>query len=57
MPFQSESQRRFLWMHHPKIARKWAHEFPGQGPKNLPAHVSQGKSKGHKSKRSLGTTR
>lgn len=31
MPFQSESQRRFLWMHHPAIARKWAHEHPNQG--------------------------
>jgi hypothetical protein len=26
MPFKSEKQRRFLWLKHPEIARKWAHE-------------------------------
>jgi hypothetical protein len=26
MPFASESQRRFLWAKHPKIAKKWADE-------------------------------
>ncbi len=25
MPFQSEAQRRYLWMAHPKIAKAWAH--------------------------------
>lgn len=25
MPFKSEKQRRFLWMHEPKIAKAWAH--------------------------------
>jgi len=25
MPFKSEKQRRFLWMHHPEVARAWAH--------------------------------
>jgi hypothetical protein len=25
MPFQSEAQRRFLWMKHPQIAEAWAH--------------------------------
>ena len=24
MPFQSESQRRFLWMKHPEIAKAWS---------------------------------
>jgi hypothetical protein len=24
MPFKSEAQRRYMWMAHPKIARKWA---------------------------------
>ena len=43
MPFQSESQRRFLWMHHPELAKKWAHEYPGQ--KNLPMHVKSPKQK------------
>lgn len=35
-PFESESQRRFLWAKHPEIAKRWAHEYPGQ--KNLPMH-------------------
>lgn len=30
MPFQSESQRRFMWMKHPEIAKRWAKEYPGQ---------------------------
>jgi hypothetical protein len=36
MPFQSEAQRRFLWLKHPEIARKWAKESPGQ--QELPRH-------------------
>lgn len=28
MPFASEAQRKFLWAKHPKVARKWAHEYP-----------------------------
>ena len=36
MPFKSEAQRRFLWAKHPKIAKKWAHEY-GSGA-NLPKH-------------------
>ena len=38
MPFQSESQRRFLWANHPDIAKRWAHEYPGRNS-GLPAHV------------------
>lgn len=26
MPFKSEAQRRYLWMFHPDVARKWADE-------------------------------
>ncbi len=26
-PFKSEKQRRWLWMHEPKIAKKWAHKY------------------------------
>ncbi len=26
MPFASEKQRRYLWLKHPEIARKWANE-------------------------------
>ena len=25
MPFQSEAQRRYMWMAHPEIAKAWAH--------------------------------
>jgi hypothetical protein len=32
MPFVSEKQRRFMWKHHPKIAKKWAHKY-GSKPK------------------------
>jgi hypothetical protein len=34
VPFKSESQRRYLWKFHPEVAKKWAHEHPGQ--KKLP---------------------
>lgn len=27
MPFRSEKQRRYLWMYHPKIAKKWAYKY------------------------------
>lgn len=37
MPFKSEAQRRFLWMHHPKVAREFASKTP-KG-KRLPYHV------------------
>jgi hypothetical protein len=36
MPFQSESQRRFLWAKHPDIAQKWVDE--GAKSKGLPKH-------------------
>jgi len=54
MPFQSESQRRLLWAKHPKIAAKWAAEYPNQ--KNLPMHKKKGAVKRlmdykHKSKK------
>jgi len=26
MPFKSEKQRRYMWMKHPKIAKRWAEE-------------------------------
>lgn len=34
MPFQSESQRRYMWAKHPAIAKRWAAEYPNQ--KDLP---------------------
>lgn len=27
MPFRSEKQRRFMWMHHPEVAKKWVHKY------------------------------
>lgn len=52
MPFQSEAQRRYLWLKHPEIAKRWAREYPGQ--KNLPYHkgtrAKSAKSKGVKSR-------
>ena len=27
MPFKSEKQRRFLWLNHPDIARKWTKKY------------------------------
>ena len=52
MPFQSESQRRFMWAKHPRIAHAWAHgkssvtgkretsgrPGSGGGYKSLPRH-------------------
>lgn len=30
MPFRSEAQKRYLWKHHPEIARRWAAEEHGR---------------------------
>lgn len=51
MPFQSESQRRYLWANQPRIAHAWAHgkssvtgkrDTKGRGARggyrNLPRH-------------------
>ncbi len=43
MPFKSEAQRRYLFVHEPKIAHRWAHEYGT--PKNLPMHKSESKHK------------
>jgi hypothetical protein len=26
MPFASEKQRKWMWVHHPEMAKKWAEE-------------------------------
>jgi len=36
MPFQSEAQRRYLWLKHPEVAKRWAHKYGT--PKHLPEH-------------------
>jgi len=40
-PFVSESQRRYLWARHPKLAKRWADKYGT--PKDLPEHKSKGK--------------
>ena len=42
MPFRSEKQRRFLWMHHPEIAKKWTKEH---GSKIVPSKKKKNKKK------------
>ena len=37
MPFRSEAQRRYLWMAHPDIAKRWAHgEHSSSGNHKMP---------------------
>jgi hypothetical protein len=43
MPFQSEAQRRFLWMKHPEVAKEFASATP-KG-KKLPYHKKGNKKK------------
>ena len=34
MPFQSEAQRKYLWLKKPKLAKRWADKYGT--PSNLP---------------------
>jgi hypothetical protein len=43
MPFRSEAQRRFLFLKHPDIAKRWAHKYGT--PKSLPMHVQAAKAR------------
>lgn len=36
MPFVSEAQRRFMYLKHPEIAKRWEDKYGT--PKNLPYH-------------------
>ena len=47
MPFKSEAQRRFLWANEPTVAKRWAHEHPGQH--DLPMHKKKHKKHEKKS--------
>jgi hypothetical protein len=40
-PFKSKAQMRFLFAKKPKIAKRWAKEFPNQNRKALPQHVEK----------------
>jgi hypothetical protein len=44
MPFRSQKQRRYLWLKHPDIARKWNKKY---GSKIVPS----GKKKKKKTKK------
>ena len=33
MPFVSERQRRWMWLHYPEIAKRWTEKY---GPKPRP---------------------
>ena len=48
MPFKSEKQRRFLWLKHPDIAKRWADEYPNQ--KKLPMYADNADKAGDKEK-------
>jgi len=41
-PFQSKAQRKYMFMKHPKIAKKWADETWNN---HLPEHVELRKTK------------
>ena len=41
MPFKSEAQRRYLWMHHPEVAQEFADHTAKN--KKLPYHVKDRK--------------
>jgi hypothetical protein len=42
MPFKSDAQRKYMWLHHPKMAREWQAATP-KGEK-LPEHVKAKKA-------------
>jgi len=42
MPFKSKAQKGYMFVHHPQIAKRWAHEYGV--PKNLPEHVAHEKA-------------
>lgn len=43
MPFKSEAQRRYLYLHHPRIAARWSREYPDQG--KLPEYSTEERRK------------
>ena len=40
MPFQSEKQRRYLWMHEPEVAKKWTKKY-GSKPQTAKPKMSK----------------
>lgn len=50
MPFESEAQRRYMFVHEPEVAKKWMHKYGT--PKDLPYHVAANEAvKRHKEKK------
>lgn len=47
MPFKSEKQRRYLWMHEPKLAKKWSDKY-GSTPEDYGKKVARRKKKARK---------
>lgn len=41
MPFKSQAQMHYMFLHHPKIAKEFAKHT--KNPKKLPQHVKKGK--------------
>lgn len=39
MPFKSQAQRAYMYIHHPAIAKRWSREYPNQG--KLPKHAKK----------------
>ena len=35
MPFKSEKQRRYLWLNHPEIAKKWSDKYGSSVSKGI----------------------
>ena len=46
MPFKSEAQRKLMFAKHPKLAKRWADEYPNQG--KLPKKVKKRKKRSRK---------
>lgn len=38
MPFKSKAQQKYMFLKHPKIAKKWAHKTPDMGA--LPGRIT-----------------
>ncbi len=43
MPFKSQVQRAYMYIHHPSMAKRWSAEYPNQG--KLPEHVGSPRAK------------
>lgn len=42
MPFKSQSQRGYMYVHHPEIAKRWEKETPkGKLPEHAEGHSAE----------------